>query len=162
MEKSAEFGHSVLEGRVGTELGVSPWMTIDQLRIDVFGSVTDDIEPLHNDTEWCHENSPYGRPIAHGFLTLSLLTKFLHQITGNAIAGRHDSRGHPINYGFDRVRFLTPVPVGERIRCHIRLVGREARDSGTMLRLETTVEIEGTPDRPALIADWLALWVGDE
>ncbi|MFA7387420.1 MaoC family dehydratase [Sphingopyxis sp. 550A] len=162
MNKSAEIRHSVLETRVGEEFGVSPWLTIDQLRIDVFAAVTDDIEPLHNDPKWCERNSPYGRPIAHGFLTLSLLTKFLHQVTDYAIAGRHDSRGHPINYGFDRVRFLIPVAVGERIRCRVKLDGVEERESGTMLRLEVTVEIEGMPDKPALIADWLALWVGDD
>lgn len=155
MATTAEIGASA----VSADGGVSPWLTIDQLRIDVFGAVTDDLEPLHNDPRWCAEHSPYGRPIAHGFLTLSLLTKFLHQVTGNVIAGMPDRTGYPINYGFDRVRFMAPVPVDARIRCRVKLIDREDRPNGAMMRFEATVEIEGEMDKPALVADWLLLWV---
>jgi acyl dehydratase len=132
---------------------------LDQTRLDVFAAVTDDLEPLHNDAEWCERNSPYGRPIAHGFLTLSLLTRFMHEATAGVLKGRADGAGYPVNYGFDRVRFLAPVPVGSRIRCRLVLAGREERGKATMLRIDASVEIEGRADRPALEARWLLLWV---
>jgi len=149
-----------LRARVGSELGVSDWLLITQQRIDGFGDVTDDIEPLHNDPEWCRRHSPYGRPIAHGFLTLSLLTRFLHDITANAMAGDARHAGFPLNYGFDRVRFLSPVPVGSRIRCRVVLAGAETRDAGELFRFAVTVEVEGEP-KPALAAEWLSLWVAE-
>jgi acyl dehydratase len=161
MPSEAQAGASALTTKPGEQLGLSPWLTIDQLRIDVFGAVTDDIEPLHNDPAWCARQSPYGGTIAHGFLTLSLLTRFLHQITGNALAGMHDRTGFPLNYGFDRVRFMAPVPVNARIRCRIVLLDREDRDAGTMLRLAVTIEIEDAPDKPALAAEWLVMWVDE-
>ena len=147
-----------LAARVGASLGASRWVQLDQVRLDVFGAVTDDLEPLHNDAAWCAKNSPYGRPIAHGFLTLSLLTRFLHQVTANAIAGDRGRLGFPLNYGFDRVRFMAPVPVGSRVRCGFDLIGSEARADGLLLRFKATVEIEGE-EKPALVAEWLTLWV---
>ena len=149
-----------LRARVGGELGVSGWLTITQQRIDAFGAVTDDVEPMHNDPDWCRDHSPYGRPIAHGFLTLSLLTRFLHEVTANAMAGDARHTGFPLNYGFDRVRFLSPVPVDSRVRCRVVLAGAESREAGELFRFAVTVEIEGEP-KPALVAEWLSLWVAE-
>ncbi|MBK7907588.1 MAG: MaoC family dehydratase [Gemmatimonadetes bacterium] len=155
-----EVARATLRDRVGEELGVSAWLPISQARIDAFAAATDDIEPLHNDPAWCATHSPYGRPIAHGFLTLSLLTHFLHDITAHAIAGDSARTGFPLNYGFDRVRFLAPVPVDSRIRCRVRLLAAEPRGTGEFFRFGVTVEVEGA-GRPALVADWLSLWVSD-
>jgi acyl dehydratase len=159
---TATAGRRALRARVGTELGVSDWLPITQQRIDAFGAITDDIEPLHNDPAWCRAHSPFGRPIAHGFLTLSLLTRFLHDITANAIAGDARHVGYPLNYGFDRVRFLAPVPVDSRIRCRVLLAGVEARETGELFRFAVTVEVEGEGDpKPVLVAEWLSLWVAE-
>lgn len=154
----AHGARAALRARVGAEVGVSDWLDIGQERIDAFGAVTDDVEPMHNDAAWCRLHSPYGRPIAHGFLTLALLTRFLHDITANALAGETRRAGFPLNYGFDRVRFLSPVPVGGRIRGRLRLAAVEPRDTGELFRFHVTVEIEGE-SKPALVADWLSLWV---
>lgn len=143
---------------VGGVLGTSAWLVIDQDRIDRFGAVTDDLEPLHNDAAWCSLHSPYGKPIAYGFLTLSLLTAFMHQVTRDALKGAPGRTGFPLNYGFDRVRFITPVAVGSRIRCQLRLLDRQERPDGQLMRIEAVVEVEHQP-RPALVADWLSLWV---
>lgn len=145
---------------IGALLGTSGWYRVEQDRIDGFAEVTDDTEPLHNDPDWCRENSPFGRPIAHGFLTLSLLTRFIGEITGNALVGTADKTGFPLNYGFDKIRFMSPVPEGSRIRCHATLLGREVHKDGDKLRFEVRVEIEDR-EKPALIADWLTLWVAE-
>jgi len=157
---SAVAARGALRARVGTELGVSDWYLITQARIDGFGAVTDDVEPLHNDPEWCRQHSPYGRPIAHGFLTLSLLTRFLHDITANAMAGDTRHAGFPLNYGFDRVRFVSPVPVDSRIRGRVVLTEAESRETGELFRFAVMVEIEGS-SKPALVAEWLSLWVAE-
>ena len=146
--------------KVGDRLGSSRWMRVTQKQIDAFGEVTDDIEPLHNDPVWCARHSPYLRPIAYGFLTLSLLTRFMHEATDDALRGHVGTRSYPLNYGFDRIRFVAPVVADARIRAHFILLERKRRDEGDMLRVEVTVEIDGE-DRPALIADWLTLWVAD-
>lgn len=146
--------------QTGQELGVSDWIQIDQRRIDIFGEVTDDLEPLHNDPEWCRENSPFGATIAYGFLTLSLLTRLMHGVTGDTLAGSVEKVGFPLNYGFDRIRFIAPVPVGARIRGRFVLTEQLPHNAGDLLRFGVTVEIEGE-SRPAIIADWLSLWVAD-
>ncbi len=143
---------------VGNQLGASAWMLVNQRQIDAFGEITEDLEPLHNDPSWCAENSPYRQPIAYGFLTLSLLTKFMHEATADAMRGHTETSSYPLNYGFDRIRFVAPVLVGSRIRAHFVLKGRTKRPEGNLLRVEVTVEIEGQ-DRPALIAEWLTMWV---
>ena len=143
---------------VGDQLGSSAWMRVSQKQIDAFGEITEDLEPLHNDPSWCAKNSPYRQPIAYGFLTLSLLTKFMHEATTDAMRGHAGTTSYPLNYGFDRIRFVAPVVVGSRIRAHFLLKERTARPEGDLLRVEVTVEIEGQ-DRPALIAEWLTMWV---
>lgn len=144
--------------KIGEVLGASNWMTIGQKQIDAFGNLTEDVEPLHNDPAWCAVNSPYRKPIAYGFLTLSLLTKFMHEATADAMRGHAAIKSYPLNYGFDRIRFVAPVIVGSRVRARFTLEDRKSRPDGDMLRIGVIVEIEGQ-DRPALTADWLTMWV---
>ncbi|MEQ1538782.1 MAG: MaoC family dehydratase [Sphingorhabdus sp.] len=144
----------------GQLLGTSGWLKIDQNRIDGFGHLTDDIEPLHNDPDWCRDNSPFGKTIAHGFLTLSMLTRFISEITLNALVGTTEGRGFPLNYGFDKIRFIAPVSVGSRIRCLATLCSRSTHRDGDLLRFDVTIEIDGE-EKPALTAEWLTLWVTD-
>ena len=149
-------GHA--EWKIGDALGASRWMRINQDQIDAFGALTEDLEPLHNDPIWCELNSPYRKPIAYGFLTLSLLTKFIHEATADAMRGHPSTKSYPLNYGFDRIRFIAPVVVDSRVRAHFTLSERKERPDGNLLRIEVAVEIEGQ-DRPALMADWLTMWV---
>jgi len=146
-----------LSWTAGQELGVSDWVLVDQRRIDLFGEVTEDLEPLHNDPAWCQAYSPYGRTIAYGFLTVSLLTRLMHGVTGDALAGSRDKSSFPLNYGFDRLRFIAPVPEGARIRGRFTFRDSTPRDGGDLLRFDVTVEIEGET-RPALVAEWLSVW----
>jgi acyl dehydratase len=138
---------------VGRVIGITPWLTIDQERIDQFAKVTEDFNPLHVDPV-AAKAGPFGTTIAHGFLTLSLLSRF-SELAGLRPAGV----AYPLNYGFERVRFMAPVRVGARIRN--RVVLTDAADKGAgriLLRTQNTVEIEGGP-KPALVADWLGLFV---
>lgn len=147
--------------QIGALLGVSGWYEVRQPVIDAFGGLTEDLEPLHNDPVWCERNSPYGVPIAYGFLTLSMLTKWLHETTDGRWSGAHDRTGYPINYGIDRMRLLSPVRVGSRVRAHVFLVEKTPHKTGHELhRFNFHVEIEGEA-KPALVTDWLLLWVED-
>ena len=143
----------------GDMLGRSPWLRVEQTDIDVFGAATKDLEPLHNDPAWCAENSPFGRPIAYGFQTLSLLTYLFYEATDGAFGGGRHTTNFPINYGFERVRLITPVTVGSEIRGAFRLLQSDERQPGELLlTIEATVEIRGL-ERPALVAEWLFIWV---
>ncbi|MEM7727980.1 MAG: MaoC/PaaZ C-terminal domain-containing protein [Pseudomonadota bacterium] len=152
-----------IEGyRAGQELGASPWMRVRQADIDVFGSTTRDLEPLHNDPIWCDRNSPYDAPIAYGFQTLSYLTYFLHQATDGKFSGAHDTEDFPINCGFDRVRLITPVLSGSEIRGVFKIGGLEKRRPGELrLTLDFEVQIKGA-DKPAAVGQWVYLWVTGE
>lgn len=150
LESATSF--EAIRARVGTPLGTSQWVSIDQAWIDDFARVTRDHDPMHVDPQWAAEHSPYGTTVAFGFQTLSLLTWLQHEVVrwpGNALYG--------LNYGFDRLRFVAPVPVNSRIRAHFALADASRDDDGR-IRLETDVqvEIEGE-QRPALVARWLAL-----
>jgi acyl dehydratase len=127
----------------GLELGPSPWLEIDQSRIDGFAAVTEDRQSIHVDPE-AAAASPYGATVAHGFLTLSLLVHLWNQV-----APPHD--GVTINYGFDRVRFPAPVPSGSRIRARFRVESAEEVPTGLQARIEATVERE-RGDRPVCVA----------
>lgn len=141
------------EARIGESLGVSDWKTVDQDMIDRFADVTGDHQFIHVDPEKA-KLTPFGGTIAHGFLTLSLLAALQPE---HAIVLKGIRMG--VNYGFDKIRFLQPVPSGSRVRAHHRLKGIEAKGGGRfLLTSEVTVEIEGQ-DKPALIADWLAMQV---
>lgn len=131
---------------------VSRWFGVEQGRIDRFGETTEDRDPMHVDPDWCVRNSPYGETIAFGFFTLSMLT----YLARDAIPWPDGAYG--LNYGFDRVRFLSPVRVGARIRGRFTLISIERRDPGQLYKFEVVVEIEGE-EKPALAAEWLAMVV---
>lgn len=140
---------------VGKELGVSDWVTVDQQRIDDFAACTGDNQWIHVDVERAKRESPFGGTVAHGYLTLSLLPIMQFNV-GTLPEGVTAA----LNYGADRVRFITPVKAGGRIRDHITLVNVEDKGGGRILVTSRhTVEIEGE-DRPALVADTLALLLG--
>lgn len=139
--------------------GRSDWVIVRQDMISQFGALTLDVEPLHADPEWCKKNSPYAVPIAYGFLTLSLLTHFLHDVTNDAFKGSNDAEGYPVNYGFEKVRFVEPVRVGDAIRASFESRNRVSKSDGrTLLTVGATIEIRGRA-KPALVADWLFMWV---
>jgi acyl dehydratase len=143
-----------LKSRVGQEIGVSSWKVIDQDRIDRFAAVTDDLQFIHVDAERALAETPFGGTIAHGFLTLSLLSAM-----GQEALPVIRNRAMGINYGLERVRFLSPVPVGARVRGRFTLSEVSMRsDTQAMLRYQVSVEIEGA-DKPALAAEWITLAV---
>jgi acyl dehydratase len=137
---------AALQRQVDTEIGVGPWHTITQDQINQFADATLDHQWIHVDPDRA-ASGPFGTTIAHGFLTLSLLVELAPsvEIPGQRMA---------INYGLDRVRFISPVRVDSRIRA--RSVLREVREvsGGIQTKIEVTVEIEGS-ERPALVAEWL-------
>lgn len=142
---------SKLLDMVGSEIGVSDWITIDQDRINTFADVTEDHQFIHIDPD-AAAKTPFGGTIAHGFLTMSLLSQFSEQ-TGIVLEGIKMG----VNYGFDKMRFLAPVPSGSKVRGRFVLKDAEEKRPGQFLITYTvTVEIEGG-DKPALIADWLAM-----
>ena len=149
-------GYSVatLDEFVGQELGVSDWVTIDQARIDSFAQCTGDNQWIHVDVERAARESPFGGTIAHGYLTLALLASLAMEvglIPADASAG--------LNYGLDKVRFITPVRAGARVRSRIVLLEVDRKNKGrVILKTSNELQIEGA-DTPALIAETLALLV---
>lgn len=140
-----------LPGLVGQEVGVSDWLQITQDRVQQFAEATGDHQWIHLDVE--RATREIGGPIAHGFLTLSLIP-FLSQ---GMLDIKDSTRG--INYGTDKVRFVNMVRVGKRVRLRQKLVGAEPKAGGMQLRNECTIEIEGE-DKPACIAETLAVVYG--
>ena len=137
-----------LAGKVGEEIGVSDWLPVDQARIDAFADCTEDHQFIHVDPA-AAKMTPFGRTIAHGFLTLSLLSKL------SAMATEKPKVQMSVNYGFNKVRFLTPVKSGQRIRGRFKLLEMvEKRPGQWQQTVEATVEIEGG-DKPCLIAEWI-------
>jgi len=140
---------------VGRELGASGWITIDQDRIDAFAACTGDRQWIHVDVERAKRESPFGGPIAHGYLTLSLVAAMVMElgvIPPDAATG--------LNYGLDKVRFIAPVRAGARVRTRANLVAAEPQGGGrVLLKLSCTLEIEGET-KPALIAELLCLLIG--
>jgi acyl dehydratase len=138
-----------LAAHVGQPLGTSDWVTVDQARIDAFAAATGDHQWIHVDPERA-KAGPFGTTIAHGFLTLSLLPLLFD--SGFAIADVKMG----VNYGLNRVRFVTPVPAGGRLRAHFRLLGFEplpvASGFGAQMTVEATIELEGAP-KPACVAE---------
>ena len=136
-------------GLVGSELGVSDWLEIDQKRVNDFADVTGDHQWIHVDVERAKAESPYGAPIAHGFLTLSLipaLSKDNFRVQNATLA---------INYGLNKVRFLSAVPVGSRIRVRSELADAVAKDESTVdLTVRHTIEIDGV-EKPAAVAEMI-------
>jgi acyl dehydratase len=148
-----------LKDRVGQEVGVSDWLRIDQAMIDAFARATFDPDPMHVDPMWCATHSPFRTTIAFGFQTISLLTFLSHQALGWSHEAGPAGGGYGLNYGFDRVRLLNPVPVNARIRARFTLLSHdEPRPGEIRSKLGVIVEIEGQ-EKPALAAEWLGLWI---
>ncbi|WP_340643777.1 MaoC family dehydratase [Phenylobacterium sp.] len=140
-----------LPGLIGQETGVSDWLEITQERVNQFAEATGDHQWIHVDVE--RANREMGGPIAHGYLTLSLLP-FLG---GGLMPVKGVTRG--INYGSDKVRFVNMVRVGKRVRLRQKLIGVDAKAGGVQIRMECTIEIEGE-EKPACIAETLSLLYG--
>jgi acyl dehydratase len=137
-----------LEGRVGQEVAVSPWMEIAQDRINLFAKATEDFQWIHIDQERAKQ-SPFGSTIAHGFLTLSLLPK----LTAASLELTDPKMG--VNYGLNKVRFTSPVPAGAKIRARFTLAKFEALDGGAQTTWNVVVEREGG-DKPVMIAETIS------
>ena len=140
-----------IRARVGGEIGASPWILVDQAAIDAFAEVTGDRQFIHVDPQ-AAAKTPFGGTVAHGFLTLSLLSQMAAEVLlvpeGLKMA---------VNYGFERVRFIAPVRSGKRVRGRFTLAGLEEKRPGQWQFVhQVSVEIEGE-DRPALTADWIGL-----
>jgi len=139
-----------LPGLVGTDLGRSAWVDIDQARIDAFAETTEDRQWIHVDRQRAADG-PFGTTIAHGYLTLALVSRFLLDLL---VVRDADSA---VNYGLDRVRFPAPVPVGARVRGHGVIV--EAIERGTTTQVKTRITVECTAgDKPAAVAEVLTLF----
>jgi acyl dehydratase len=140
---------------IGKELGTSKWVTVGQERINEFAHCTGDHQWIHVDVERANKESPFGGPVAHGYLTLALLAEMsmdIGVVPKDAVAA--------FNYGLDKVRFLAPVKAGARVRARMTLA--EVTDQGggrKLVKLVNTIEIEGEA-KPALIAETLAMLVG--
>ncbi len=143
-----------LKEMAGEHLGTSDWVTLDQDKINMFAECTGDKQWIHVDVERAKKESPFGGPVAHGYLTLSLiagLTGDMNIMPEGAVA--------VINYGLDKARFLTPVAVGSKVRMHVKLSSFEQKPNGHfMMKTENTIEIENA-EKPALIAESLLLVV---
>jgi acyl dehydratase len=140
-----------IKERVGTEVGVSSWLAVDQERIDAFADATEDRQFIHVDPE-AAAKTPFGGTVAHGFLSLSMLSRM-----GAETMLLPEGLQMAVNYGLDRVRFIAPVRSGARIRGRFLLDSVEEKVPGQLLiRHTVTVEIEGE-EKPALTAQWLGL-----
>jgi len=137
-----------LAGKVGQQVGTTDWYVMDQARIDAFADCTEDQQFIHVDPV-AAKDGPFGTTIAHGFLTLSMLARFLQ--TGFEKPNVKTT----VNYGLDKVRFLSPVKSGKRVRGLLKLLDlTEKRPGQWVMKLEVTVEIEGE-EKPALLAEWI-------
>jgi acyl dehydratase len=138
-----------LVGATDVDLGHSDWVEVTQEMVDGFADATHDHQWIHVDRERAAAG-PFGGTIAHGFLTLSLLS----HLVGGMLVVPETRMG--VNYGLDRVRLTAPVPVGRRVRARASLASAEPRGPGVMVKLDVTVEIEGS-EKPALVCTWLTL-----
>jgi acyl dehydratase len=145
-----------LQSGVGTEVGVSPWRVVTQKMIDQFGDATDDHQFIHCDPERAAAETPFGGTIAHGFLTLSLLSTMAYETVPPLEGGDMG-----INHGFENIKFVAPVKTGSRIRTRFFLADVKVRPSGWIqITHDVTIEIENSI-KPALTARWLTLMFVD-
>ncbi|MCV7300633.1 MaoC family dehydratase [Mycobacterium barrassiae] len=145
-------GLDELAAAEGTQLGPSDWLEVTQERVNLFADATDDHQWIHVDPEKA-ASGPFGGTIAHGLLTLSLLPHFTHQlytVTNVAMA---------INYGYNKVRFITPVKVGAKIRARAEITKVDKLDGGVQATMTLTVEIEGS-EKPAAVAESIVRFLG--
>jgi acyl dehydratase len=138
-----------LQSLVGHEVAVGDWFPVEQSRIDAFADVTGDHQWIHQDVERARKESPFGGTIAHGFLTLSMLSRLSHDCF--EIRGDFKMR---INYGLNRVRFPAPVPAGSRIRPRFTLQSLDEFDEGYQAVWVVSIDVEGGR-KPALYAEWV-------
>ena len=146
---STQLTMAELEQADERELGTSSWVSIEQRQIDLFAEATGDHQWIHVDPAAAAQG-PFGRTVAHGYLTLSLLPALLSEVFSVT-----DAR-LGVNYGVERVRFTSPVPSGSRVRLHAKLRGSERRPAGVLFRIGIEMEIEGT-EKPALVGEVLYL-----
>ena len=142
-----------ITARIGTEIGTSDWITLDQPRIDAFAEVTEDRQYIHVDPEAAAQ-SAFGGTVAHGFLTLSLLSRFAADVMLVP-----PELKMAVNYGFNNIRFLAPVPVGARVRGIFRLTNIEEKGPGKLLMHHNVMVDIDVTEKPALTADWLGMLV---
>lgn len=136
--------------RIGSDFGTSEWMLLDQAKVSAFADLTDDRYFIHTDPERAKRETPYGGTIAHGFLTLSMLAQMAYQVCP-AVEGTKSG----VNYGFNRLRFVAPVPTGSRVRGRFRLKDFETRPGERwQATWDVSVEVEGGT-KPAIAAEWL-------
>ncbi len=147
-------GPEALRALVGQEVGVSDWLEVTQVMIDSFAEITRDPQWIHQDVERARRESPFGTTIAHGFLTLSLVSHLHSQSV--RIAGNYQMA---INYGLNRVRFTSPVPSGSRIRTHSKVAAVDDIPGGVQVAWHIVVERENS-DKPALVAEWIGRLYG--
>jgi acyl dehydratase len=152
MSSNAEKAYEIWKAAEGQEEGVGEWFEIDQDRIDQFADVTLDHQFIHVDPERA-KDGPFGTTIAHGFLTLSMLVH-LDSTIPKGDPARYAGVMMGVNYGFDKIRFVSPVKVGSRIRARAVLADVELKGDAIQTTRTMTVEIDGE-DKPALVADWL-------
>ena len=148
----AEHGFDTLQelrSSIGKEAGVSGWVPITQERIDRFAELTEDRQWIHVDRDRARRKSPFSAPVAHGFLTVSLLPMLLRDAVDVRIPCRL-----LVNYGFNRLRFPAPVPAGARIRAHVIPQSVEEIHQGVQIAWQVSVEVE-SQEKPALVAEWL-------
>ena len=150
--KNPPISLAAYQNLVGRRIGVSSWHLVDQSRINIYAEVIDDHQFIHVDPERARRETPFGTSIAHGFLIMSLLSIMSYEVMP-AIEGT--TMG--VNYGFDKLRFVSPVRAGSRVRGLFTLTEAKLRKPRELQsRTNVTVEIEGE-DKPALVADWIGL-----
>ena len=142
-------GLDELRGLKGQEVAVSDWFTLTQSRINAFAEVSEDRQWIHVDTERARTDLPQGKTIAHGFLTLSLLSLLVKEAVVVKVEFKQG-----INYGFNRVRFPSPVPAGSQIRVRCTLVAVEEIPGGLQICWAVTMDVKDV-SKPALVAEWL-------
>lgn len=153
MATNGDKAYELFAKAIGEQEGAGDWIEIDQQRINTFADVTEDHQFIHVDPEACKTMSPWGVPIAHGFLTLSLLSKLAESVPQDP--ARLEGIVMGVNYGFEKVRFVAPVKVGSRVRASSVLTAVDQKDPDTVQVTKTyTVEIDGET-KPALVAEWV-------
>jgi acyl dehydratase len=149
-----------IRDRVGQEFYVSDWFEITQVDVDVFAAVTRDWDYMHNDPEWAANTGPWGTTIAHGFYLLSLVSHFQSDAGFPTVATEEE---YLVNYGLEKVRFVEPVRIGDRLRARFHLAGIDLRKPGReLIRTRVIYETERCGDKPHMIADSLILSVHGE
>jgi acyl dehydratase len=145
-------GVDELVAAAGSQLGPTDWLPVEQVRVNQFADATDDHQWIHVDPERAADG-PFGGTIAHGLLTLSLLPHFMHELY------RVDNVAMAINYGFNKVRFITPVRVGAKLRARSEIATVQQLDGAVQVTLVTTIEVEGS-QKPAAVIESIVRYVG--